>query len=61
MTLTRTEPQYVDPQTRCRVTGFFRYPDPELGDTRQTVLGEVVSLPLSLAKELEHIGQVQII
>jgi hypothetical protein len=61
MTQTKTEPQYVDPQTQCRVTGFFRYPDPALGETRQTVLDEVVMLPLSLAKELEHIGQVQVI
>jgi hypothetical protein len=61
MTQTKTEPQYIDPETRCRVLAYFRYPDPVLGETRQTVLDEVISLPRSLAKELEHIGRVELL
>jgi hypothetical protein len=61
MTLTSKVPQYIDPDTQCRVLAYFRYPDPVLGETRETVLGETITLPLSLVKELENIGRVELL
>jgi hypothetical protein len=57
--LERPLPKIDDPVTRVTVLAVFRCGDP--GRMRDSIIGETISLPNSLARSLAGIGRVEIL